>query len=350
MIRLEFFQRNGEKYEKPYFVEKPDIRIDALQDQQSNFDLDDTTEIVEGDFCWARENSTGKTLYFGVIANVTDKKTISCRPLESLLDFEFAATNISGSSFEEHMKRLINYYVIQDETKKLSNLVINVRTNTEHLYQPSNPPTATNLMKYLRNAFKKYNVVWEFKEVSIDGKLITEIYAKSDSIVIDDSPADFSEWEVQIKQPNAGSPNQLYIFDKALKNSESPKPRDIWYLTSSNNLTRNRKNTDIKKPTASKVFIYDNEQESGEEYNSEKIAKSELTGNAYNHQVSLKIWKKTQLIDIDKISVGLLITIHFHDMQEALKSVVTAIEETGDNHLLVVCGNVRNRLIDYMDD
>lgn len=351
MIRLEFFSRNGKKYEKPYFVEKPDIRVDALQDQQSNFDLSEPINASEGDFLWARAEPAGKSIYFGIIGKIVDKKTITCNPLESLLDFEFGATYVSGSSFEEHMKKLITYYVIQDTSKKLSNLVINIRSNTEHLYKPSDPPTATNLLKYLRNGFKKYNVVWEFKEVTLDGKIITEIFAKTKSISIDDSPTDFSEWEIQIKQPNADTPNQLYIFDKTLKNSETPNPRDIWYLTSSNELTKNKDNPNIQLPTASKVFIYDNEQESGEAYDSEKIAKSELTGNAYNHQISFKIWKKTQLLDIESISIGLLITFHLHnDKLDQLKSVVTGIEETEDNHLLLICGNVRNRLIDYMND
>ena len=347
LYHLSFFKRNKGKYSIPLLLDSSDCEIehDAISNAQSNFKIGKQAIPASiGDFILVKEFITGDFVYFGVIQSIDNEEFGACQ-LFSLLDFDFVATRISGKSFENHFKTLINNNLILDSTKDISHLVVHVRSNTEHIYQPTDPPTVTNLMKYYFNAFKKYNIVWRFVEIDFEGNLITEIVRIETHIKIKDNISDFSEWDVSVRAANTENENKLVIINKKTTSSENPMILATYFLTKNNELTTNGNHRSITKPTKTKIVIYDTEQEDKPTY--ESIAKSELSGNAYAHEISFKIKKSsTFFVELD-IFLGLLVILTINDQQ--FESVLTFFKIEED-FIEAKFGNLRSRVTDYMED
>ena len=110
-------------------------------------------------------------------------------------------------------------------------------------------------------------------------------------------------------------------------------------------MTTNGNHRSITKPTKTKIVIYDTEQEDKPTY--ESIAKSELSGNAYAHEISFKIKKSsTFFVELD-IFLGLLVILTINDQQ--FESVLTFFKIEED-FIEAKFGNLRSRVTDYMED
>ncbi|MFS9604983.1 hypothetical protein, partial [Klebsiella pneumoniae] len=154
-----------------------------------------------------------------------------------------------------------------------------------HSYQA----TDTNkhkLSAYILNGFKKYNVKWYFKGIQ-NRKIYTGIRAVNESIYIKDNSSEFSDWDVFVQVPGAGNENKLLIVDKAMKDIEKPIILSTWYLDEENNLTQDGSKENITKPTVNLVNIYDQTAEDKASY--EDVAKSELKGNTYSHEIKVNV-------------------------------------------------------------
>lgn len=347
IYHLSFFKRNKGKYDIPLFLNSSDCEIeyDAISNAQSNFKTGEQEfPALIGDFVIVKEFVSGRFIYFGVIQSIDAEEFGACQ-IFSLIDFDFAATRISGKSFENHFKILLIKNLIDDSTKSIPHLVIHVRTNTEHFYQPSDPPTITNLMKYYFNAFKKYNIVWRFVEIDFEGNLITEIVRIESHLKIKDNVSDFIDWDVSIRDANTGNENKLTIVNKNTTSSENPIILATYFLTKTNELTTNSNHQNIDKPTKTKIFIYDTEQ--GDRPTYENVARSELSGNAYAHEITFKIRKVSSIFGEYDIYLGLLMNLTIENQH--LESVLTfyRIEE---NYIEIKLGNIRSRLTEYMED
>ncbi|HCB27585.1 MAG TPA: hypothetical protein DEP40_04285, partial [Enterococcus sp.] len=72
---------------------------------------------------------------------------------------------------------------------------------------------------------------------------------------------------------------------KAMKDIEKPIILSTWYLDEENNLTQDGSKENITKPTVTLVNIYDQTAEDKASY--EDVAKSELKGNTYSHEIKV---------------------------------------------------------------
>lgn len=347
LYHLSFFKRNKGKYSVPVFLDSSDCEIeyDAISNAQSNFKVGkQKIPALIGDFVLVKEFITGKFAYFGVIQSMENEEFGACQ-IFSLIDFDFAATRVSGKSFEEHFKMLVINNLINDPTKGIPHLIINVRTNTEHLYQPSDPPTATNLMKYYFNAFKKYNIIWRFVEIDREGNLVTELVRIESRLKIKDNISDFSYWDVSVRTANTDNENKLLIVNKKTTSSENPMILATYFLTNNNELTTDNRHQSIETPTRTKVFIYDTEQEDQPTY--ENVAKSELSGNAYSHEISFKVRKISTVLRTENIYLGLLANLTIEN--QTFESVLTYFRFEEDL-IELKFGNIRSRLTEYIDE
>lgn len=347
LYHLSFFKRNRGKYESPIFIDSSDCELeyDAISNAQSNFKV--TKQIIPatvGDFVLVKKFITGQMIYFGVVQSIEEDGFGACQ-ICSLVDFEFAATRVSGKSFEQHFKNLITNNLINDETKNIPHLIIYTRTSTEHLYQPSDPPTSTNLMKYYFNAFKKYNIIWRFVDIDEDGNLVTELIRMETKVKLKDNNSDLFDWDVSIRKANSENENKLMIVNKNTSNSENPNILATYYLTKANEVTTDSKHSEIERPTVTKIYIYDTEQEDKPTY--ENVAKSELSGNAYSHEITVKIRSDSKLFPEEIRQLGLLVNLTIGN--EVRESVLTYYSVSGED-IEVKFGNIRSRVSDYLDE
>lgn len=332
-----------------------EIDIDILSSGKSRFEMSVDNErgdctlglgYSEGDFALAKDDFN---TYFGVIDS-TENNVLVITDILSLLNFEFPATRMSGDSFELHCKKLIEYYLIKDSNKLMSNIVIEVGSNTKHIYQPSDPPTPTNLMKYLINGFKKYNVVWEFVRIE-NGKIYTRISAKKDSIQFKTDIHGIRNLDISTTEVGKGVENHIMIVDATTSNSEQPKVLSNWWATNENKVTSDRNDPKIVKPTKTIVWIYDTTAEDKPNYID--VATSELQSSFYAHEITFEIHKNSKLLEVSKLEIGTLAKIYRKNQDGTstkLDSVLTAYRYSDDSDYIELSfGHVRSRFSELLE-
>jgi hypothetical protein len=141
-----------------------EINRDYLTNEKSKFSVRGTHQAQQGDFLlvksseneisiYGKGSSSLRPLYFGVIDSIENNSIVAC-DLYNLVNFSFPATRKTGTSFEQHIQTLLNYYLLNDTSKNIHNISVTTGTNTAHSYQPEDPPTPTNMIDYLINWFK----------------------------------------------------------------------------------------------------------------------------------------------------------------------------------------------------
>lgn len=319
--------------------------VDAITVDKSEFLLiKPEKEYQRGDFILAKDGTEDKDIFFGVIDSYENNKLIA-NDIRILANFEFPAGKISGSSFEDHYYKLLKRYLLDDPTKDLSILQVEVRTNTKHLYQPKETPTATNLMKYLVNAFKKYNIVWQFDRFE-GGKIYTYIEAVTDQFQLKNNLSGFRNWEVSTTEVGKDTENMLLIVDKAMTDVMNPKILSTWYLKNDNEVTQNASNPNIIKPTRTKVNVYDTTATDKPTY--EEVANSELKGSYYSHEISVDADMDDQSINVHNLRVGHLANVVYDD--RTYQSVLSGYSVvSGSNVINLKFGNIRSRISELLE-
>ena len=156
-----------------------EINRDYLTNEKSTFTLSEAVNAEYGDFVLVkRSNDINNFLYCGVIDSFTENSMVTC-DLYNIVNFEFAATRQTGSSstggFGGHIKNLLDIYL--DNSKSIYGLTYTLDDSAKvaYSYQPSSPPTVTNMVDYLVNGFKKYNVTFEFDKIKTNSDNSIEI-------------------------------------------------------------------------------------------------------------------------------------------------------------------------------
>lgn len=320
--------------------------IDIIDSEKSEFPLVNAkTWYDKGDFFLAKEPGGEGYTYFGVVDSY-ENETVKCNDITILANTEFPATKISGPSFEKHAKTLLERYVIGDPTKNLNIIDIEVRSDTKHTYQPAEPPTPTNLMSYLRNGFKKYNIIWAFDKFE-NGRIKTYIEKINDHIHFKDNIDGIRDWDVSTTEVGKDVENQLYIVDKwNTQNSEVITPLATYYLTLENEVTTTPTPDTVNYPTRAKTVIYD----SKDEHKSPlvDVAESELKGNYYSHEIIFQASRQMAVVDISSLRIGTLTDITYKGKE--YKSVLTGWKADEDSDFVEMkFGHIRSKLSELLE-
>lgn len=347
ILSIRLYHYDMSSYEKEFISEDFEFGIDEISSNWvSEFTINEYIQIEKGDYILAKDLNSGVILYFGVIDSQEDRQ-IRCRDIaQALGDSDFPTCKTSGSSFEDHYKKLLTKYLLNDQTKNLSNVLqIEVLTTTKHSYQATEV-TTRKLNSYLRNAFKKYNIKWSFNEIK-DRKILTTIERIDTKRQIKDNSSEFYDWELFVKKPGKGNENMLLIVDKKMTDIENPKILSTYYLDDENELTQDIKNTNILRPTVNIVNIYDTAQEDKPSY--EDVANSELKGNAYSHEINVNILLGSKNFDVRELQTGLLFDVTVKE--QLYKSVLSAWKISSSKRAIsLTFGNIRSRVSDYFDE
>lgn len=341
MLNTWFINRQGSvvAYE---LVRDYEINVDYLTGDYSKFVLMNYQFVKKGMFVISKYSGEGKIAFFGVVKSV-DNNTINCGDIFTMADFEITTTAKSGNSFEDHAITLLNKYLLNDASKEASIVEITKLSNTPHIYQPSDPPTARSLTNYLINAFKKYNIVWKF--VSWDGeKIKTSIERVDKTFQIKDNGNSFANWEYY--SSSLADVNKILIVDKNTTDMENINLLATYYLTSDNEITTNWQDARVIKPTQEKIYFYDSTAEDKPTYLS--VANSELKGNVYSHEIEFDLYRESTLIDFDDLKIGSLFNIYRGS--ELFQSVLTGYSfSSGSAFVHLTFGNIRSRLSEVLE-
>ena len=333
-------------------VQEWEISSDYITTEKTSFTLTEVLDYKIGDFVMAKYQHGGGLAYFGVIdsyeSNTANEfKRLICNDIMTLANFEFPATKVSGSSFEDHAKKLLTTYMLLDKNKDISIIDIEVKSNTPHVYQPAETPTATNLMKYLINGFKKYNVVWSY-DGFVEGRIKTSITAVKTTIQLKNNIQGFRDWDVSTTEIGKANANGLLIVDKAMTNSELPRVLSKWWLCSDNTVTSNENHSLIVKPTRSVISLYDLTDDDPNRLTYSEVADSVLKGSFYSHEIGVSANIDNELLKPSDLKTGTLVTL-VHD-GTTYNSVLTGFTiNAGSEYMALRFGHIRSRLSELLE-
>lgn len=357
-----------------------EINRDYLTNEKTTFNPIKKMECEQGDLILAKTESGKylegilsddeiKPIYIGVIDSF-DGNSIEVCDIYNLLNFEFVATRKTGVNGEGHLLNLIERYLIQPTKNFPRTLDITIdNTNpTAYSYQPSDPPTPTNLKDYFIQFFKKYNIVWEVDSVHyvpslpfISPSLVekgvtyntsamlgveTSIVRRTETINLKNNVYNFVNWSVYVTPANIGVENMLQIVDKRTTDSENPIILSTWYLTKDGGLTQSV-NDDIDYPTRTKVVIYDTTEDEPPTFL--EVAQSELAGSTYAHEINFDINADNNFFDVTDLKIGMLANIVYDDT--IFSSVLTGYVIKSDSKWISLrFGNIRSTLQSVIDN
>lgn len=332
-----------------------EINRDYLTNEKSSFNIEGNYSAQQGDFILVKSsydnlpiyssNSGLRPLYFGVIDSFDNNSIVAC-DLYNIVNFEFAATRKTGQDFGTHIQNLLNYYL--DSSKLVSKITWDVDDSARiaYSYQPSDPPTITNMVDYLINGFKKYNVTLEIDSISYDENNSLQIGAiikqKTNIIQIKNNTYDFVNWDVYENTVGRDLENELIIINKTTTDSENPIVIEgsPYYLSIDGRITQSV-NDNVWNPTKTKIYIYDSTQI--DIPTPLEIAESELVGNTYAHEINFDITKDNKIIPIETLEIGLLANIVYGD--SIYSSVLTGyIIKNNSSFISLKFGNTRSTL------
>ncbi|MGT2951583.1 hypothetical protein BU202_08260 [Streptococcus cuniculi] len=340
-----------------------EIRHDYVDNSQTHFELNGDFDIKEGDFILAKFesgefsswNNKGRMipLFLGVIGSSEGKQErtgttkINAYDILKLLgDVEFPATYKSGNNVQRHLNALIRLYLMQYLNSQLPPISIDDSgAGIPHLYQPSDPPTPTNLMEYAINIFKKYGVSWTVKELRrrSDGRLLleTRIEKPKGRLRFKNNVSHFMNWSVYVTPANEEGSNHLLIVDKKTRNSEQPIMLAQYFLGDDGTISQDRSAVRSHKLFQTKVHVYDTEQEDKPSY--DDVARSELSASSYSHEISFDIPYDSDICQLSDLRLGIDCTIYYDKQQ--YPSILTGYSlSSKSDYISLKFGNVRSTL------
>lgn len=323
-----------------------EVRRDYISNEKSRFELDHSLDCRQGDYVMAKlpdgKNSVLlndgkiKPFYFGLVDSfetTEDGHVLLANDIYNLANFDFAATPKSGFNSLLHIRQLLNRYLLRDQTKLVQRVnVSGFGLPVAFNYQPSDPPTTTNLVDYLVHFFVKYGLVWEVDSIGYDegGQLVvyTVITKRDQGLQLKNNVHDFQNWELYVNPANQSAANMLQIVDKTTNNSEAPTILSTWYVNQEGKITQDPANVEL--PTRNKVYIYD--QTAADKPTYEAVARSELSASNYSHEISFDVLERSDLLRFTDLSIGLLAKIVYDGV--TYNSVLTGYAVTSEDAII----------------
>lgn len=333
-----------------------DLIMDALSNATSSLILSEVKGVHEGDYIALRANNESKIIYYGQIITIdTDTTsglmTVSTNYIWNVLNSQILTTSKAGTSYEAHIKTLINKYSTATSSVLRD---ITVASNTPYQVTSSNGAGTSNFIDYLIRGFKLHNTV-----LSVDGigqGLLDNgkpFFWPKISIKQETSTMNFSSdnwalnnWTVTDSKLLRGYANELWLINKDTADMENPVIMAKYWLQN-DGLVVNRINDLVVQPTQVAIYMYDSTATDNPDNDS--IGRANLGGNAYNHNIQFSVNLQNNFISLDQIKLGLQSTIYHQG--KTYKSVLTGYELSSDsNQVRLTFGNLRFGKNDLISD
>lgn len=375
------------------FCKEWTIDRDYLTSDKSQFKIDTPSfTLNQGDFVVARAEggklmkapgvtnrshkdlvevqvTTVYPLYVGIVESIeyTSGTVVNTRDWYNLLDFDIVATSKTGSDINGHLGIMFNTYFLDGllwggADSGNINFVRKQYANPTKIpwsYQPSDPPTITNLRDYFINAFKKYGVVLDIDfvyhgdQVGWPNSLIFDpiIYNSTDlkfTLNLKNNSEDFANWSVYYAPRNADVANVCAIYDKSrVPDMESNAfPSYVYYLQKDGSITNLYNEDLVEHPVKQKGVIYDFTDSTTPK--PLEIAQAKLAMPSYNHEISVDVKLDSKLIKFTDLRIGSLANIFYGT--DLYPSVLTGYTLSSDSTWVTLkFGNVRSTLQSILD-
>lgn len=329
------------------------VLMDAISNSSSTISIEYNKNIIIGDYISLKLVNNPKILYYGQISTVdisdsTNTMTITFNYVWNVLNGDIIVKNISGSSYEGHLKKMITNYIASSNKNIIMSKSLSSSTNTDFSVS-SSELGVTNFIDYLIRGFKLHNVVLDVTGIGQDtSNGVPSYYPKIDIHQVTDvwnfknNKYDFKDWKISDSRGLRGYSNELWIVDKSSNDMENPMIIAKYWLQNDGSVVKSL-NDNVMQPTQVHIYLYD--KTATDNPVMDKIAQSELQGNSYSHNIQFSMPFDNNFLPLDKIKLGLQSNIYYNDKK--YKSILTSFSFNSDsNTISLTFGNLRFGRID----
>lgn len=312
-----------------------DITIDEETNQKTVFNVTRKIDAENKDFVILKRNT--ETEYMGILEeNLTQGEEasyeISCKYISNIFNRDVWVSNeslIKTKGIEDYILSVIENHFTKNVDTMLNKEFLEVEVLTHTTKNISVSSIITNMQNdiynfhtFVTNCTQKYNIVLDFKYE--DNKIKLKIYCteNEEEVLIDTTVEDITNYSEKF--------NANVIAKVSVK-----KPDGTYYaryLKTDRTQTENMNDTNRASGEV-KLLVTEKAEDA------EQMAKDAFKANTYEHVVKFNIYKKTKLIEINKLKIGTKVLIKTKD--NLLESYVSALKKTEGNFIEFTSGNMR---------
>lgn len=315
---------------------------DIVSPQKTTFEILKNKKINIGQLVVIKK---GREIeYIGIVQDIASEATtkLSVYPLINITDTDFELKNINGNIYNWITETFTSNFVNRADKDLFMSLPFTFLDYTSGATLTL-PLEDGNLFDALLSIFFKTGVYINFSLQYKSGKpdsILCEVKRASEATkatIRYDNPIFYEKPIVEFSQ--AQSVNKLVL--KPAEDNITHKDTYTFYLLEDNTITQDSTNEQRLKGVVQKIASYTDDDYA----NLQTLAETELVGEAYSHQITLKMLKNEaydfKLYDrIQYIDEKVL-----DNKNKVYNTYVTRIEEC-ENHKVVVLGALRNTLTD----
>lgn len=330
-----------------YFLSKSNLEIqDVIEFENYEYVIDEETnkntifnimkkvKAESGDIVVVqREN---KIDYIGIIKDIENengelKRKITLKYISNIFDRKIILENenlISENGVEDFIAKQIydNFTNSDDTLLNLKWLDVEIKTHTKIRKSVDNENRIYNFHTFITNCSQNYNIILDFSYV--DKKIKLTIYKQeSKTQLIDTTVSDVSDYVEKF---------ETSIIAKVVVKTDTDIQK--WYLLSDRTITQNKDDTNRAVGETETIYTAKSEDAS-------QTALDKFKSNTYNHYISFKINRNSNLFDISKMKIGTKLNVRTGN-NIILDTYISAIKDNGSNFIEITCGNMRINFID----
>lgn len=330
-----------------YFLSKTDLEIkDVIEFENYEYVIDEETNkntifnvmkkinAENGDIVVLQRNR--KIDYVGIIKDIENedgelKRKVTLKYISNIFDRKIILENenlISENGIEDFIaKEIYNNFTNSDDTLlNIKWLDVEVKTHTKITKSVDNDNGIYNFHTFITNCTQNYNIILDFSYEY--GKIKLAIYKQEDAtLLIDTTIPDISEYIEKL---------ETSVTAKVVVKTDTDIQK--WYLLSDRTVTQNK--DDTNRATGDVEVVYTSKSE-----DAKQTALDKLKSNTYNHYISFKINRNSQLFDVEKMKIGTPLSVRTNN-NIILDTYISAIKDDGSNFIEITCGNMRINFID----
>lgn len=330
-----------------YFLSKTDLEIkeviefenyEYVIDEETNkntiFNIMKKINAENGDIAVLQRN--GKIDYIGIIKDIENeneelKREVTLKYISNIFDRKVILENenlISENGIEDFIaKEIYNNFTNSDDTLlNIKWLDVEVKTHTKITKSVDNENGIYNFHTFITNCSQNYNIVLDFTYVNKRIKLT--IYKQENEVqLIDTTISDISNYVEKF---------ETSVTAKVVVKTSTDIQK--WYLLSDRTTTQNR--DDSNRAAGDIEVLYTEKSE-----DARQTALDKFKSNTYNHYISFKIDRNSKLFDVDKMKVGVPLSVRTNN-NIILNTYISAVKDDGGNFIEITCGNMRVNFID----
>ena len=332
-----------------YFLDKINLEIkDVIEFEDYEYIIDEETNKKTVFNVMKKVNAgykdivilqrKGKIDYIGIIEDIENedgeiKRKISLKYISNIFDRKVILQNenlISQNGIEDFIATEIynNFTNSDDGLLNIKFLDIEIKTHTKIKKSVDTQNGIYNFHTFITNCTQNYNIILDFSYEH--GRIKLVIYKQEAEIqLIDTTIPDISNYVEKF---------ETSVIAKVVVKTDSDIQK--WYLLSDRSTTQNK--DDINRAIGDVEVVYTQKSE-----DAKQTALDKFKSNTYNHYISFKINRNSKLFDVDKMKVGIPLSVRTNN-NIILDTYISAIKDDGSNFVEITCGNMRINFIDKL--